>query len=57
MQEGPDNNTVHLTKPVPILIVYGTAIVQDDGEIHFYRDVYGHDASLKAALAKGYPYP
>jgi len=57
MQEGPDNNTVNLTKPVPILIVYGTAIVQDDGEIHFYRDVYGHDASLEAALAKGYPYP
>ena len=57
MQEGRDNNTVYLTKPVPILIVYGTAIVQDDGEVHFYRDVYGHDASLEAALAKGYPYP
>ena len=33
MQEGLDNNTVYLTKPVPILIVYGTAIVQDDGEV------------------------
>jgi hypothetical protein len=26
-------------------------------KFHFYRDVYGHDASLEAALAKGYPYP
>ncbi len=57
MHGGPDNNTVRLTRPVPILIVYGTAIVQEDGEVDFYRDVYGHDASLEAALAKGYPYP
>jgi murein L,D-transpeptidase YcbB/YkuD len=55
MREGPDNNTVRLTTPVPILIVYGTAIVQEDGEVHFYRDIYGHDASLEAALAKDYP--
>jgi len=57
MHEGPDNHTVYLTKPVPILIVYATAIAEEDGEVHFYRDVYGHDASLEAALAKGYPYP
>ena len=24
---------------------------------HFYRDVYGHDAHLRAALSVGYPYP
>lgn len=57
MHEGPDNHTVHLTQPVPILIVYATAIVEEDGEVHFYQDIYGHDASLEAALAKGYPYP
>jgi L,D-transpeptidase YcbB len=28
-----------------------------NGEVHFYDDIYGHDARLKAALAKGYPYP
>ena len=57
MHEGRDNFTVNLTKPVPILIVYGTAIVEEDGEAHFYRDMYGHDAALETALAKGYPYP
>jgi L,D-transpeptidase YcbB len=57
MHEGPDNRTVHLTKPVPILIVYATAIIEEDREVHFYPDIYGHDASLEAALAKGYPYP
>jgi len=57
MREGRDNLTVNLTAPVPILIVYGTAVVESNGDVHFYRDVYGHDASLKKALAKGYPYP
>jgi len=57
MHEGRDNFTVNLTTPVPILIVYGTAVVESNGEVRFYRDIYGHDASLKKALAKGYPYP
>jgi len=57
MHEGRDNFTVNLTNPVPILIIYTTAIVEDDGEVHFYRDIYGHDAALDTALAKGYPYP
>jgi murein L,D-transpeptidase YcbB/YkuD len=57
MQEGRDNVTVNLAAPVPILIVYTTAIAQAGGEVHFYRDIYGHDAALRAALAKGYPYP
>ncbi len=57
MHEGRDNITVYLTKPVPILIVYGTAIVEENGEVRFYRDIYGHDAALETALAKGYPYP
>jgi len=25
--------------------------------VHFYDDIYGHDASLEKVLAKGYPYP
>jgi murein L,D-transpeptidase YcbB/YkuD len=53
----PDNNTVQLTKPVPIVIVHGTAIVLENGEVNFNRDVYGYDTALHAALAKGYPYP
>jgi murein L,D-transpeptidase YcbB/YkuD len=60
MHDGRDNLTVNLTKPVPILIVYATAIAPPDGgdgEVHFFNDVYGHDATLKEALAKGYPYP
>lgn len=48
---------VRLTKAIPILIVYATAVVDADGQVHFFEDIYGHDATLENALAQGYPYP
>jgi murein L,D-transpeptidase YcbB/YkuD len=57
MQSGKDDVTVNLAKRVPVFIVYGTALAYDNGEVHFSDDIYGHDASLAAALKKGYPYP
>ena len=57
MQGGNDNITLNLVKPVPVFIVYGTALAYENGEVHFSDDIYGHDAKLAAALAKGYPYP
>ncbi len=49
--------TVNLKTPIWVFILYGTAFVDEAGVVHFYRDVYGHDARLDAALKKGYPYP
>jgi len=57
MQSGKDDVTVNLAKRVPVFIVYGTALAYENGEVHFSDDIYGHDASLAAALKKGYPYP
>jgi len=57
MQSGKDDVTVTLAKRVPVFIVYGTALAYANGEVHFTDDIYGHDAKLAAALAKGYPYP
>jgi murein L,D-transpeptidase YcbB/YkuD len=48
---------VNLTHPIPVLIVYITVVVLEDGLVHFYDDIYGHDVALQKALAKGYPYP
>jgi len=56
MQQGKDNQQVNLPKPIPVLILYGTAVINDYGAVHFYDDIYGHDADLRKALAKGYPY-
>lgn len=54
---GTPNQQVNLVHSIPVLIVYGTVIVTEDGIVHFYDDIYGHDAALEKALAKGYPYP
>ena len=54
---GTTTQQVNLTHPIPVLILYGTVVVLDDGVVHFYDDIYGHDAALDKVLAKGYPYP
>ncbi|HVO96925.1 MAG TPA: L,D-transpeptidase family protein [Bryobacteraceae bacterium] len=54
---GGATQNVNLAEPIPVLIVYATVVVLDDGLVHFYDDIYKHDAALEAALAKGYPYP
>ena len=57
MTNGPDAQQINLQHPIPVLIVYATVIVLEDGLVHFYDDIYGHDAALQKVLAKGYPYP
>ena len=42
---------------IPVMIIYTTATVDDEGRIHFFEDIYGLDATLQNALAAGYPYP
>lgn len=37
---------VKLKKPVPVLITYYTAWVDENGELNFREDIYGHDREL-----------
>ena len=53
---GSTTQQVKLVHPIPVLIVYGTVTVLEDGVVHFYDDIYGHDTALEKALAAGYPY-
>ena len=48
---------MNLTPPIPVVIIYLTAVVEEDGEVYFFDDIYGHDRALNAVLAKGPPYP
>ena len=48
---GDGTVVVELERPVPVLIVYGTAVVREDGEVRFFDDLYGYDAELERALA------
>ncbi len=57
MQSGTDNQQVNLATPVPVLILYVTAVVEPDNSVHFFDDIYGHDNALNAVRAKGPPYP
>ena len=57
MNNGPDNHQVNLKKNIPVVIFYLTATVGDDGQVHFFDDLYGYDKRLDDVLAKGMPYP
>jgi murein L,D-transpeptidase YcbB/YkuD len=57
MKSGPDNRTVSLKNPIPIVIFYVTGLVEDDGHVHFFDDIYGYDAQMQKVLQKGPPYP
>ncbi len=48
---------VPLTSPVPVHVVYATAVARDDGSVTFHDDIYGHDRRLRDLLKGGYPYP
>jgi murein L,D-transpeptidase YcbB/YkuD len=41
---------VRLTKPVPIFILYGTVVVDADGAVLFFDDIYGYDRRLEELL-------
>jgi murein L,D-transpeptidase YcbB/YkuD len=57
MNSGPDNKTVSLKTPLPIVIFYLTAIVEDQGEVHFFDDIYSYDSEMQKVFSKGPPYP
>src|SRR5271168_223577 len=53
---GEKNNLqVNLVTQIPVLIVYGTATVNEENQIRFFDDIYGYDAELDKALAAEHP--
>jgi murein L,D-transpeptidase YcbB/YkuD len=51
--------TLEVFAPVrfPVLILYSTAVVRDDGAVQFLEDVYGKDAALESALERARAQP
>ena len=43
---------VRVPRPIPVLIVYQTAVAEPDGSMRYFNDVYGHDRTLSDALEK-----
>lgn len=48
--------TVRLSSHIPVLIVYHTAGVDDDGVLRSFTDVYRYDEELEKMLGRGFPY-
>ena len=45
---------VNLVRAIPVLMVYGTAVVPEDGSVHFLEDIYGHDRQLEKLFTEAY---
>lgn len=48
---GDETIQVTLRNPIPVLIVYATAVVLESGEVRFFDDIYGEDARLERILS------
>lgn len=47
---------VTLTHPVPVYVIYATAVAHEGRQVEFFDDIYGYDAELSKLIARGYPY-
>jgi len=48
--QGPDARRVALARPVPVMILYGTALATEAGPVLFFDDIYGYDRRLERML-------
>jgi hypothetical protein len=57
---GPASNTQEVSSSSALsseLRAMAAKGAEEDGTVHFFDDIYGHDQRLNALLAKGPPYP
>ena len=54
--QGAGTVQVNLERPIPVLVLYTTAVTLENGAVKFLQDIYGYDAAMEKILAKGYPY-
>ena len=47
---GKDDNQIPLPAKMGVHITYFTVVVDDDGKVHDYRDIYGHESRVKGGL-------
>ncbi|MGK2923276.1 MAG: L,D-transpeptidase family protein [Methyloceanibacter sp.] len=48
-----DSNKILLKQHIPVYLTYFTARVEEDGKLAQFRDLYGHDRRMTAALSGG----
>ena len=50
LYNGPLNNEIAIEHRIPVHMTYFTAMVDEDGELHTFPDVYGHERRIALAL-------
>ena len=50
IKNGPQDNNVRLKTKIPVHVTYFTAMVDEAGKPHYFRDVYGHETKIQAGL-------
>ena len=50
LNNGPLNNEIAIEHKIPVHMTYFTAIVGEDGQLHTFPDVYGHERRITLAL-------
>ncbi|WP_411727744.1 L,D-transpeptidase family protein [Methyloglobulus sp.] len=50
--KSPITRRVILQQPIPVLFFYTTSFIDQNNNLAFYQDIYGHDAVLLEALKK-----
>lgn len=50
MKGDRNENYARPARPIPVRILYITAVAGENGEVRFLDDIYGHDVQLTAAL-------
>lgn len=45
---------VNLERTTPVLIVCSSAVAEEDGQVFFFQDIYGHDKTLAKLEARAY---
>jgi murein L,D-transpeptidase YcbB/YkuD len=48
--QGTESVVVKLAQRIPVVTMYATAVVAEDGEVYFFEDIYGEDAALEKEL-------
>lgn len=48
---GKKEHRINLAKPIPVHVEYFTAVVNDEGALKLYDDIYGYSAKVRSALA------
>jgi murein L,D-transpeptidase YcbB/YkuD len=50
--QGCESLAVKLNRPIQLVTMYVTAVTLENGEVHFFEDIYGEDAALEKDLAR-----